>query len=530
MTPSKVRSTRSVGLPVKISPRSTVCGCVWRFTSASATSATAIILVRRSIASRGCWERVTARRCSFRVTQRGALAAALPAERGAAEPWDAAAARPQRSRARFPTHRARLGVGVQTSARAANAAEQFATSSQQLRGPHGDLARVKDLLATGALVTIAGTGGVGKTRLALAAATDVLNDMPDGAWFVDFASLSDSSLAASAVLTALGADQTADAPALETLVGYLKKRALLLVLDNCEHVIGDVAPVVAAVVAACPEVGILATSREALNVSGERVHRLSSLGDAESVALFAERARAVRPDFRGDVDDVATIEDICRRLDGIALAIELAAARMRSISLDELSQKLRLRILGGGARDRQPRQQTMHALIDWSYDLLSVDEQRLFRSVAIFAGGFTLDAATGVNAGESLDEWALLDLLTSLTDKSLVQADVTSSSQRYRLLEPLREYGRESWTPRALKNRPPKQTPRRRINGTGSSNRFANMGASGWTVRVKPPRSPGGTPNTFAPWPTARTSSGTRTPHRIGSGGCDRNSTIFARP
>jgi predicted ATPase/class 3 adenylate cyclase len=310
-------------------------------------------------------------------------------------------------------------------------------------GRDGDLARVKDLLGTGALVTIVGTGGVGKTRLALAAATDVLNDMPDGAWFVDFASLSDSSLAASAVLTALGADQTADAPALETLVGYLKKRALLLLLDNCEHVIGDVAPVVAAVVAACPQVGILATSREALNVTGERVHRLSSLGDVESVALFAERARAVRPDFRGDVDDVATIEDICRRLDGIALAIELAAARIRAVSLDELSQKLRLRILGGGARDRQPRQQTMHALIDWSYDLLSVEEQRLFRSVAIFAGGFTLGAATGVNAGESLDEWALLDLLTSLTDKSLVQADVTSSSQRYRLLAPLREYGRE---------------------------------------------------------------------------------------
>ena len=233
-------------------------------------------------------------------------------------------------------------------------------------GRNADLARVKDLLGTGALVTIVGTGGVGKTRLALAAATDVLNDMPDGAWFVDFASLVDPALVPSAILSALGADQTTDAPALDILIAFLKKRALLLLLDNCEHVIGDVAPVVAAVMAACPQVGILATSREALNVTGERVHRLSSLGDVESVALFAERARAVRPDFRGDVDDVATIEDICRRLDGIALAIELAAARNAvPVSLDELSRKVRLRMLGGGARDRQARQQASHtALIE----------------------------------------------------------------------------------------------------------------------------------------------------------------------
>jgi len=173
------------------------------------------------------------------------------------------------------------------------------------------------------------------------------------------------------------------------------------------------------------------------------VHRLSSLDDAESVKLFTERARAVRPEFRADANDVATIEDICRRLDGIALAIELAAARMRAVSLDELSHRLRLRVLGTGARDRQPRQQTMHALIDWSYDLLSVDEQRLFRGTSVFAGGFTLEAAVAVCADESQDDGDVLDLLTSLSDKSLLVADVTSSSQRYRPLEPIREYGRE---------------------------------------------------------------------------------------
>lgn len=310
-------------------------------------------------------------------------------------------------------------------------------------GRNADVTRVKDLLGTGALVTIVGTGGVGKTRLALAAATDVLNDLPDGAWFVDFAPLVDSSLVASAILSALGADQTTDAPALDVLAGYLKRRGLLLVLDNCEHVIGEVARVVASVLAACPEIGVLATSRELLNVTGERVHRLSSLDDAESVALFTERAQAVRPDFRADAGAVATIEDICRRLDGIALAIELAAARMRALSLDELSRHLRLRMLGGGARDRQPRQQTMHALIDWSYELLSPQEQRLFRGIAVFAGGFTLDAAAGVSSDESLDEWLVLDLLTSLSDKSLLVADVTTSNQRYRLLEPIREYARE---------------------------------------------------------------------------------------
>jgi predicted ATPase/class 3 adenylate cyclase len=309
-------------------------------------------------------------------------------------------------------------------------------------GRNADLARVKDLLATGVLVTVVGTGGVGKTRLALAAATDVLNDLPDGAWFVDFAPLSDSSLVASAILSGLGVDQTTDAPALDVLVGYLKQRGLLLVLDNCEHLIAEVARVVAAVLAACPEIGVLATSREMLNVTGERAHRLSSLDDVESVALFTERARAVRPDFRAEAKDVATIEDICRRLDGIALAIELAAARVRSISLDELSQRLRLRMLGTGARDRQPRQQTMHALIDWSYDLLTSDEQRLFRGISIFAGGFTLEAA-GASSDESQDEWDVLDLLTSLSDKSLLVADVTSSNQRYRLLESIREYGRE---------------------------------------------------------------------------------------
>ncbi|MEO6835859.1 MAG: adenylate/guanylate cyclase domain-containing protein, partial [Candidatus Tumulicola sp.] len=307
-------------------------------------------------------------------------------------------------------------------------------------GRHADLARVEGLLRGGALVTVVGTGGVGKTRLALAAAADTLNDTRDGAWFVDLAPLSDGLLVASTILTALGADQTSDAPAFDVLIDYLKPRDATLVLDNCEHVVAEAARVAAAIVASCPRVTILATSREALNVAGERLHRLSSLGDAEAANLFADRAQAVNPAFRLDDHNRAAVEDLCRRLDGIALAIELAAARLRSVSLDDLSRRLRLRVLVGGARDRQPRQQTMHALIDWSYNLLAVEEQRLFCDVSIFAGGFTLEAAAGVYENETRDEWRVLDLLTSLADKSLLVADVGAANQRYRLLESIREY------------------------------------------------------------------------------------------
>jgi predicted ATPase/class 3 adenylate cyclase len=315
--------------------------------------------------------------------------------------------------------------------------------SSSFIGRSHDLAEVENLLRANALVTVVGTGGVGKTRLALAAAAELLGDTPEGAWFVDLAPISDAALVPSAILTALGADQTADAPALDLLVGNLQKRGLLLVPDNCEHLIGEVARVVATVLRNCPQVTILATSREALNVSGEHVHRLSSLGDDEAVKLFADRATAVNPSFRLDETNRAQILDLCRRLDGIALAIELAAARTRSVSLDELSRRLHFLSLGGGRRDLQPRQQTMHALIDWSYNLLSPPEQRLFRGLSVFAGGFTLEAATGVSGVDVRDEEAVLDLLTSLLDKSLLAADVTRTHQRYRLLESIREYACE---------------------------------------------------------------------------------------
>lgn len=308
-------------------------------------------------------------------------------------------------------------------------------------GRHADIARVEELLRTGPLVTIVGTGGVGKTRLALAAAAAVLNDTREGAWFVDLAPLSDPSLLPSTILSALDVDQASGAPPAEMLVAHLKSQDLLLVLDNCEHLLRAVAEVVSAILASCPQVMILATSREALAVAGERLHRLSSLDDEEAVALFDDRAQAVNPAFRVTSANREAVEGLCRRLDGIALAIELAAARMRAVSLEDLSRRLRLRALTGGPRDRQPRQQTMRALIDWSYELLTPQERRLFCDLSVFAGGFSIEGAAGV--WETADEWSIVDDLTSLADKSLLVVDAGEPSRRYRLLEPLREYARE---------------------------------------------------------------------------------------
>lgn len=310
-------------------------------------------------------------------------------------------------------------------------------------GRRSDVARVEGMLRAGSLVTIVGTGGVGKTRLALEAAADALDDARDGAWFVDLASLSDPQLVASAVLSALGADQAADAPPIEVLLAYLRGREMLLVLDNCEHLIADVARVASVILAGAPQVTILATSREPLNIDGERVYRLSSLDAVAAIELFEERARAADPEFRMTAANRTIVEDLCRRLDGIALAIELAAARVRSASLEELSRRLRLRVLAGGPRDRQARQQTMRALVDWSYDLLTDDERRLFRDIAVFAGGFTLESASGVHAGGDNDPFDLLDRIASLVDKSLVVVEPREGTTRYRLLEPIREYARE---------------------------------------------------------------------------------------
>lgn len=318
-------------------------------------------------------------------------------------------------------------------------------------GRYDDVARIRTLLHRHALVTVVGAGGVGKTRLALAAASDHLYDVREGAWFVDFSSIANAALVESAIRSALGADEVTE---LDGLLKYLAKQQLLLVLDNCEHILDGVVHVAAKILAACAHVTILATSREALDVSGECVYRIASLDSSSAIRLFCDRALAVNPAFQPDVQ-AALVEDICRRLDGIALAIELAAARVRSMPVEALSRHLELRMLSGG-RDRWPRQQTMRALIDWSYDLLSPEERMMLRLCSVFAGGFTLATATDVCSSEGAGEWRALELLSSLVDKSLLIVEGQDAGQRYRLLEPIRQYARErleekAETPEALR-------------------------------------------------------------------------------
>jgi len=327
-----------------------------------------------------------------------------------------------------------------------------------LVGREQEVNEIRQLLESHRLVTLVGTGGAGKTRVAIAVGAELLERFDDGVWFVELAPISDPSLVAGAVARVLNVRESPNSPLLDTLIAYLERRRQLLILDNCEHVIDEVRRVVTAILRGSAEATVLATSRESLNVGGERVYRLPSLAvpppnhavSAEpamrygAVALFGERAQAADPHFSVTDDNAAFVSEIAARLDGIPLAIELAAARIKVLSPQQLATRLneRFRLLTGGDRSALPRHQTMRALIDWSFDLLSEQERALFARLSIFAGGFTLDSAAAVCGGDELDEIAVLELLSSLVDKSLVQADPEGDG-RYRLLESTRQYGRE---------------------------------------------------------------------------------------
>jgi predicted ATPase len=326
-------------------------------------------------------------------------------------------------------------------------------------GRERDVADVKELLSRHRLLTLVGSGGVGKTRLALQIGTELLDHYPDGVWFVDLAPLSDPELVSSVTAQALGMSQQQGKRVDEAIPAWLKRKKLLLIFDNCEHVVETVASLAKAILATAQEVRILATSRQALSIAAEGSHRLPSLavplevkdlktGDAlqyDAVALFVDRATAGDARFALTDDTAPVVAEICRRLDGIPLAIELAAARVKVLSVPHLAQRLneRFKILTGGSRDALPRQKTLTALIDWSYDLLTPQEQQLFARLGIFAGGFGLDAATNVCGGEGLSEINILDLLASLTDKSLVVADTGAERERYRMLESTAAYALE---------------------------------------------------------------------------------------
>ena len=339
-----------------------------------------------------------------------------------------------------------VGLGLPSESKPLRALRTSPNNLPHLRtsfvGRHEDLARVEALVDESPLVTIVGAGGVGKTRLALEVATGRLNDERDGVWFVDLSSLGEAALIAGAILAALGGERSADGDSLGDLIEFLAKRELLVVLDNAEHLISGAATIVAEIIAACPHVTVLATSRSPLDISGERVYRLGSLDDDSAEQLFADRARAANHAF-DPADEPELVREICRRLDGVALAIELAAARTRSMSLGTLASHLELRLLAGG-RDRRPRQQTMRALIDWSYDLLSQEEQRVLRCCAVFERGFTLPLAQQVCDVKPAAQ--VFDLVASLVDKSLVVLERHEDEERFRLLAPIREYAWEKLT------------------------------------------------------------------------------------
>ncbi|MBV9408568.1 MAG: diguanylate cyclase [Candidatus Eremiobacteraeota bacterium] len=321
----------------------------------------------------------------------------------------------------------------------------------RLVGRRTEVAAVRALLAAERLVSIIGLGGTGKTRLAVQVASEALDAFPDGVRFADLSPLADASLLAATVGAAFDARIPTD-DATDELVRAIGERRALLVLDNCEHVIGAAASAVGALLRGCPNLRVLATSREPLRIGGESVYRLPLLAvppaepvptarealTYDAVALFAERARAADAGFALTDDDAPVVAEICRRVDGIALGIELAASRVGTLALRTLAARLgeRLAVLTGGDRSALPRQQTMRALLDWSHDLLAPDEAMLFRRVAIFAGGFDLAAASSVS-GEDV-----LEPLAALVRKSLVVEELAGGEGRYRLLDSTREYAR----------------------------------------------------------------------------------------
>ena len=309
------------------------------------------------------------------------------------------------------------------------------------------------------LLTLTEVGGTGKTRLALQAAADMLGQFADGVWLVELATLSDSNLIPQSVAAVLGVREEPNHPLIQTLADTLRMKSLLLILDNCEHLIDACAQFVAALLRACPRLKVIATSRETLGMPGETVMRvpslmlpdagrlppLADLARCESIRLFVERATAIRPGLRLNDANAPAVAQICQRLDGVPLAIELAAARVHAMTVEQIAVRLddRFRLLTGGSRTALPRQQTLRATIDWSWDLLSDGERTLLRRLSVFVDGWTLEAAENIAAGDATSDPEVLDLLSRLVEKSLVIAEQYDTETRYSLLDTIRQYARD---------------------------------------------------------------------------------------
>ena len=325
----------------------------------------------------------------------------------------------------------------------------FVGRGQQIR-------EIKRAMSAHRLVTLTGVGGTGKTRLSLQVASGLLDQFPDGVWLIDLAGLTDTAFIPQTILSSLRVPEQPGLTILQLLEDYLRERRVLLVMDNCEHLIQGCARIVNTLLSKCPSLHVLATSREPLGVGGELIRPIPSLSlpdpkrppvieqlsQCESVRLFIERASLVQPNFLITDTNAPAIAQICLRLDGIPLAIELAAARVRSLSVNQIAERLddRFRLLTGGSRTVLERHQTLRAAVDWSYNLLSPKEQLLLRRLSVFSGGWTLDATEQVCAGQSdISPDEMLELLTRLVDKSLISLD----NSRYIILEITRQYARE---------------------------------------------------------------------------------------
>ncbi len=322
-------------------------------------------------------------------------------------------------------------------------------------GREQEIAAIEERLSTTRLLTLTGSGGIGKTRLALQVAADLLEDHTDGVWFVELAEQNETTLVPQ-VAKALGLREEPGRSLAETLTDFLKSKSLLLVLDNCEHLVASCAQLVNDLLRACPNLRVLATSRESLGIGGEALWRVSSLTHPklppcpplesltqyEAVRLFIERATAVKQDFTVTNQNAPALAEICYRLDGIALAIALAAVRVKLLSVVQICQRLesRFRLLTGGGRTALPRQQTLQAAVDWSHELLSESERILFRRLSVFVGGWTLEAAEAICAGEGVEDYEVLDLLQRLVDTSLVEV---LTEERYKFLESIWQYSRD---------------------------------------------------------------------------------------
>jgi predicted ATPase len=328
-----------------------------------------------------------------------------------------------------------------------------------LVGRESELSDIVQTVTRCRLLTLIGPGGTGKTRLALAAARSAGASFPAGVCWVELAQIEDPGIVGQAIATRLGVPDTPGQDGTEAVAEYVGEHQVLVVLDNCEHLAGATATLTEDLLAACPALTVLATSREALGVEGELSWQVpplslpqagpdltaSALATSDAVKLFEQRAQLVRPSFRVTDENAAEVASVCQRLDGLPLAIELAAARMRVLSSAQLKERLDdiFSVLVGGARSAPPRHQALRATLDWSHDLLDDDERAVFRRLAVFSGGFTLDAAEQVAAGGDIKPSSMLELLTRLADKSLLRVEHTRSDSRYHLLATIRDYARD---------------------------------------------------------------------------------------